>query len=62
MKYYTLLDKRDKDFRFYGSVREIAIELLMFDAVDIYEVDDNLKRYNHGQDGYYIYELNRDIA
>jgi len=58
-EYYTLLDARDRTFKMYDTVKEIADYLLIPDALDIYEIDETLKRYNNGQAGYYIYELNR---
>ena len=58
-EYYTLLDKRDKTFKLYAAVEELADYLLIPNALDIYEIDETLKRYNNGQAGYYIYELNR---
>lgn len=57
--YYTLLDGRDRDFKLYGTVEEIKNYLIIPDALDIYDIDETLKRYNNGQTGYYIYELNR---
>lgn len=58
-EYYTLLDKRDRTFKMYATVEEIANYLIMYDVLDIYEIDEKLKEYNNGQAGYYIYELNR---
>lgn len=60
--YYTLKDQRDRSFELYGTVKEI-LEYLgdIKGCHDIYDVDEQLKRENNGDAGYYIYELNRDM-